>query len=132
MQELLDDYRGHMNAALQDKLTAVLGWSYERLPSDAHRLMFLDAALLLRGRPPAQLTAVWEGQLLLNESVGDNQGPFVRQLPARLPGQSRAEWQACQQRAASGKAAKVLAHLEKLVLVRSETYEDPYGRKVLR
>lgn len=67
VQGLLDDHRDSMNSESQVKLTAVLSKSYERLPSDAHRLMFVDVALLLRGRPPAHLTALWGGQLLLNE-----------------------------------------------------------------
>ncbi len=39
---------------------------YKGLPSDQHRHMFLDAALLLRDRPAAHLLALWEGQLLLD------------------------------------------------------------------
>ncbi len=45
---------------------------YEGLPSDQHRHMFLDAALLLRDRPAAHLLAMWEGQLLLDS--GSNHG----------------------------------------------------------
>ena len=109
----------------------MLGKSYERLPSDAHRLMFVDAALLLRGRPPAQLKALWEGQLLLDESVGDNKW-LSDGLPARRSGESRAAWLARQRTAAPGKAAKLLADLEKLVLVRSRSHHDPYGHESLR
>lgn len=49
-----------------DKLQAVLRKSYDMLPSDQHRFMFLDAALMLRGCPVAHLIAVWEGILLLD------------------------------------------------------------------
>ncbi len=83
VQVLLDDYRDNMNATSQVKLRAVLSWSYERLPSYAHQLMFLDAALLLQGRQPAQLTALWEGQLQLDERTGDNNRLSVRQQCAR-------------------------------------------------
>lgn len=47
----------------RDRLFHVLRKSYDRLPSHNHQLMFLDAALILRGRPAAHLTALWEGAL---------------------------------------------------------------------
>ncbi len=132
VQGLLDDHRDSMNSESQVKLMAVLSKSYERLPSSAHRLMFLDVALLLRGRPAAHLTALWEGQLLLNEGNGQNNGLPVRQLPARRRGESHAAWQIRQHTAASGRAAELLEYLEKLLLVRKEFNKDPRGREILR
>lgn len=132
VQELLDDYCVNPKSTSKAQLTGVLSRSYERLPSDAHRLMFLDAALLLRGRPPAQLTALWEGQLLLDASLGDNKWPSEG-LPARGSGESKGAWRARQQTAAPVKAAKLLADLEKLILVRSEPYDStPHGNQSLR
>jgi hypothetical protein len=46
----------------------LLGKSYEALPSDAHRRMFLDAALLLHQQPAQHLTALWAAQLELDDS----------------------------------------------------------------
>lgn len=127
MQELLDEHCANMTTTSQHDLMKVLSGSYERLPSNAHRRMFLDAALLLRGCRPAQLTALWEGQLLLDENGIDNKEPLVRQLPARRNGESRAAWHIRQQAAAPGKAAALLADLEKLLLVRSEPREDVHA-----
>lgn len=42
--------------------------SYDGLPSNAHRRMFKDAALLLHGQPVKQLTDRWESQLQLDDS----------------------------------------------------------------
>ena len=117
MQELLDGLSNSRNSSLQSKLTAVLSNSYERLPSHAHRLMFLDAALLLRGRPPAELAALWEGQLLLDDDKG--KGPFGR-LPERQRGEALVASQVCQQTNARKRASKLLEDLERLQLVREE------------
>lgn len=96
----------------------MLGKTYERLPSDAHRLMFLDAALLLRGCPPADLTALWEGQLLLDDNKGE--GPSLGQLPAKRRRESPAASQVPQQTRARKKAIELLGDLERLLLVRKE------------
>jgi hypothetical protein len=48
---------------------ALLAKSYEALPSDAHRRMFLDAALLLLQQPSQHLTALWAAQLELDDSL---------------------------------------------------------------
>ncbi len=61
-QDVLDAFTTGTDA--NEKLGLVLRTSYLRLPGEAHRCMFLDAALLLRDRPTAHLTALWEGQLL--------------------------------------------------------------------
>lgn len=37
--------------------------SYDQLPTDEHRLMFLDVALMLNGRPVEHLTALWPASL---------------------------------------------------------------------
>ncbi len=120
MQELLDDHRDSSDSTLQSKLMAVLGNGYERLPSDAHRLMFLDAALLLRGCPSTDLTALWEGQLLLDDSKGE--GPSFGQLPARRRGGDPAASQVLQQTRARKKASELLGGLENLLLIRRELY----------
>lgn len=43
--------------------------SYEALPSDSHRRMFLDAALLLHSRLSSHLTSLWAAQLQLDDSL---------------------------------------------------------------
>jgi hypothetical protein len=63
---ILDDWAAVRGQ--QDDL-AVLAKSYSALPSDAHRRMFLDAALLLHQQPAQHLTALWEAQLGLDESL---------------------------------------------------------------
>jgi hypothetical protein len=55
---------------------ALLAKSYEALPSDAHRRMFLDAALLLRRQPLQHLTALWAAQLELDDSLGGSSSVF--------------------------------------------------------
>ena len=126
MQELLDDHHDNKSTETQSKLMAVLHKSYDRLPSEAHRIMFLDAALLLQGRPSTHLTAVWEGQLLLDESNG--MGPTFGQLPVRRRRESAVAWQIRRQTAASEKAAELLADLQKLLLV----HRPPIGENLPR
>lgn len=89
---------------MEDQLLAVLRKSYESLPSDQHRLMFLDAALMLRGRPTAHLTALWEGALLLDP-------PETSLLPLRIDNEVPAAWQSCRARAAIRTAKKLLEDL---------------------
>ncbi len=132
MQDLLDNHHDNMNLDTQNKLIAVLRKSYERLPSNEHQLMFLDAALLLRGRSPSHLTALWEGQLLQKKSECENKRLRFRLLPNRHSGETRPEWQNRLQTASSGKAAEMLAYLEKLLLVRSEPFDKQYRRDNVR
>lgn len=47
----------------------VLRKSYDALPSDAHRRMFLDAALLHHDWPAHHLTATWAAQLALDDEM---------------------------------------------------------------
>lgn len=49
-----------------DNLLINLRKSYDALPTDQHRLMFLDAAIMCEGRPVSHLAAVWEGNFLLD------------------------------------------------------------------
>ncbi len=125
LQDVLNAYYNSSHLTSEDSLMAVLSTSYKRLPSDAHRLMFVDAALHLQGRPPAHLMALWEGQLLLNEFQGDHMG---QRLAARQRGEARAAWQKRQHIAAPARAAEMLADLQKLLLVRSETFIADYER----
>lgn len=72
----------------EENLRAVLSKSYDSLPSERHRRMFLDAALMLRDCPAKHLIAVWEGALLLDSK--DNGRDL---LPSRSGGETRAAWQ---------------------------------------
>ena len=94
------------------KLLTVLRKSYERLGKDACR-MFLDAALLLRGRPEAHLTALWEGQLLLDE-------PPSAGLPSKRRRLSFGDWQRDMRIAAADVAGKLLRKLKDLSLVNNQ------------
>ena len=91
---------------------------YSGLPSNEHRRMFLDAALLLRDRPAAHLLAVWEGQLLLHADSGGT--------PHLLPGRGQdadgapegdASWMQRRTAAAAQFAVSLLTDLQKESLV---------------
>lgn len=81
----------------------MLRGSYDLLPSDLHRLMFLDAALMLQGCPVAHLISVWEAELLL--------GFFPSSLPSRFPNEPLASWQSRKAHAAAGQVRVVLDDL---------------------
>lgn len=91
---------------------AVLRKSFMLLPSDRHRLMFLDAALMLRGCPPAHLTAFWEGALLLHDGAA---GWNV--LPKRKQSEDHAAWQSRRRTSAAKTAAAQLDYLLDTCLV---------------
>ena len=110
MQVVLDFFYNGKNDT-KEKLVAVLRKSYEQLDTHARR-MFLDAALLVRGRPEAHLTALWEGQLLLNEPPSD-------QLPRRRR-LSLVDWQRSTRVAAADVAGKLLRELKDLSLVNKQ------------
>jgi hypothetical protein len=61
--------------------------SYEALPTDVPRRMFLDAALLLHGRPRSHLTTLWAAQLLQDESHSGD-GMVLRSTGWRSRGKS--------------------------------------------
>ena len=42
---------------------------FKKLPSDAHRQMFLDTALLLHGQPFSHLQAAWTAQLQGRQNI---------------------------------------------------------------
>ena len=108
MQDVLD---GFYSSGLEDtkaKLVVVLRKSYLHLHREARR-MFLDAALLLRGRPEAHLTALWEGQLLVDKRPSDL-------LPSRRR-ESDVDWQRIMRRAAAYVASKLFRKLKDLSLV---------------
>ena len=66
LQGVLHDW-GSVSGPADD--LALLAKSYEALPSNAHRRMFLDAALLLHQQPEQHLTALWAAQLELDDSL---------------------------------------------------------------
>ena len=92
---------------------------YQRLPSDEHRRMFLDAALLLRGRPAAHLLAVWEGQLLLDADSGVGTPHLLPERRRDADGalEGSASWLQSRTAAATQLAASLLRHLQKEALV---------------
>lgn len=101
-----------------EKLLAVLRKSYDLLPSDQHRLMFLDAALMLRGCPVAHLIAVWEGILLL-----DTGNLNLRSF--RTTNEESAAWQNERASVAAISAKRQMDHLQDLSLI--EYQESPVG-----
>lgn len=107
-QDVLDDF-----SAAEGDLFAVLRKSYDLLPSKKHRLMFLDAALMLRGRPAAHLVALWEGALLHYSDTEKCQDL----LPYRTYTESFADWQGRRRAAAAATARKYLNYLLDLSLV---------------
>lgn len=77
------------------QLFAVLRESYDQLPNDWHRLMFLDAALLFQGRPVKHLTSLWEASLLrfgdkyeIDPSPSSNPAELTSEALATLCNQS--------------------------------------------
>ena len=48
--------------------------------------MFLDAALMLRGKPVAHLTAAWAALLPSKRQPGDEHAPTLQQLRASVEG----------------------------------------------
>lgn len=63
-QDALEYFYNSTQTGENNSPFTVLSKCYERLPDDDYRRMFLDAALLLRGRKVSHLHAVWKGQLL--------------------------------------------------------------------
>lgn len=111
-QDILDSFSTNQRT-LEEQLLGVLRTSYDLLPSDQHRLMFLDAALMLRGRPAAHLVATWEGMLLLDP-------PKTSLLPLRSEREGHAAWQSRRSRAAGKAARMLLDDLHRLSLINFE------------
>lgn len=111
VQGVLDAFYHRQDESTEDKVLLLLRNSYEQLPSEAHRHMLLDAALVLRERPLAHLTALWEGHLLLDYG---KHGPG---LLARKQHESYASWQQARRAAAAVKAKQLVLHLLRLSLV---------------
>jgi len=93
-------------------LLPVLHESFDQLPTAQHRLVFLDAALMLQGRPPAHLIALWEGVLLLQSNEDQDL------LPRRSQKEAFGAWQSRSHRAAHRLATSFLNLLCDLDLVR--------------
>lgn len=101
----------------EDKLFAVLRKSYVRLSPD-ERLMFLDAAIMLRNCPASHLTAIWEGILLVHDKW------------RRKTHETAAEWQGRRRTAAAKAAREQLARLVDLSLVTVVKQEyQPFGKR---
>lgn len=103
-QEVLETFTTTDRTAEQ-KLFAVLRSSYDYL-SPEERLKFLDAAIILRDRLASQLTAVWEGCLLMHNN---EHGHCVR--VQRNVGETEAEWQGRRRRAAAEAAREMFQRL---------------------
>jgi len=97
---------------IEAKLVAVLRMSYDQLPSDLHRQMFLDAALMLRGCPSAHLKAVWQG-VLFHTSYID-----LEVVPPRARGESSASFQSRKCEGAAVSAERLLTDLCELSMVK--------------
>lgn len=104
-------------------LQAVLRKSYDFLPTDQHRRMFLDAALMLRGCPVEHLIAVWEGALLL-----DSQENGLGLLPSRSRDETYAAWQTRRCDVAANSARKLLNDLCEHSLVQCSLGADWLSR----
>lgn len=73
--------------------------------------MFLDAALMLRGRPVPHLLAYWEGALLCDASLKAS-------LPSRTSTESHAHWQSRRAVAAAKLAKLYLDDLHAVSLIK--------------
>lgn len=94
------------------KLLSVLRKSFDMLPSENHRLMFLDAALMLRGCPHAHLLTLWEAALLYHaDEIG-----WSLQAKRKLT-DSNAQWQTSRRTAAARIAKAQLKYLLDTCLV---------------
>lgn len=110
----------------EKKLLSVLRKSYELLPSDQHRLMFLDAALMLKECPAVHLTSFWEGSMLLDTD------DVTSLLPSRAEGEVPVEWQRRRASAAVLAASRLLddLHESSLVTYTNSGWEDGVGMYV--
>ena len=111
-----------------NNLFTVLSKCYERLPDDAYRQMFLDAALLLRGRKVSHLHALWKGQLL-SDARSRVRTRLLIPRKHRADGslETIAEHKQRQQVFADGVSSKMVARLSNLSLIQL----DAQSRSVL-
>lgn len=79
--------------------------NYELLPSDQHRMMFLDAALIMHDCPVAHLTTVWSRIMLARKATEG------RDFLQRKDSESIPAWNNRQHRAAHRAAEQHVADL---------------------
>lgn len=117
----MDDFFQKQGETAEDRVSLVLCNSYEQLPSEAHRNMFFDAALMLHERPAAHLIAVWERESLLDS-----------RLLSRKAGFSYPSWQGKRQVAAAAKARQMFQYLQRLSLIMVEGGEEILTSEALK
>lgn len=113
LQDVLNEVShgtGKVGTQVHNSLYSFLHKSYDLLPSEQHRLMFLDAALIMRGRPVVQLVAFWEGALLL-----DN--PETSLLPSQRINEAEYPFQRRRGSAAALLARRLVDDLYNLTLI---------------
>lgn len=130
-QAFLDDLLTRPDVGYDESggLSSVLRKAYNQLPCDEHRRMFLDAAILLRGKHVLHLEALWGGQLLQDTTPGAKR--MVNCPRKREAGrwvESPAEHRRRQQDVANRCAANMISCLQDMSLVQL----DKYRRSVVK